>query len=132
MELTKEHFEKTLNQALGKLVTKDDFNHALSKLVTKEGLENTLSKFVTKGYLKQTIKDLLEELKAELASKSEITTLRVDIIELKQLVEKVNKRDLEDSNAFKSLVLGHGRRIAKLEESIGLRVGGEPLADLEV
>lgn len=51
-----------------------------------------------------------------LANQEDFSILKKDIKEIKEIVIRVDKRDLEDSNAFRTMLLDHGIRIKKLEK----------------
>jgi hypothetical protein len=86
MELTKEYFDsqlKTLNNRMDGFPTKAD----LGSLATKQDLES-------------------------LATRDDLRTLKTDLDEIKVQLQKLSKRDLEDSDAFAKDILDLKKRVA--------------------
>ena len=99
MELTKDYFDKQF-KALG------------DKFVSKEHFDKELSKFVTKEYLDKKFDETLEPIK------DGIRDIKNDILDIKETVVRIDKRDLEDSNAFKTIVLNHDKRLKIVEKAL--------------
>lgn len=85
--------------------------------INKDYLEST---FATKEYLESTFatKEYLEE---TFVKKDEFLELKTEVSEIKEIVIRLDKRDKEDSDAFKSMLLEHGIRINKLEKVVGIK-----------
>lgn len=99
LRLNKENFEVYLAEQLKNFATKDD-------LLALEGRMG--EKFVTK--------DDFEYLK------SKINNIEISLTDLNEKVDRIDKRDLEDSHAFASTLVNHGRRIQRLEKIARLKV----------
>lgn len=81
MELTQEY----LNNLFKNLTTKED----LQGLATKEDLQGLATK------------EEVAELRYELTSlRSDVSHILADLAETKETVDRIDKRDLDDSNAF--------------------------------
>lgn len=91
-ELTKEIkeiLEKVLDERLRNVATKDDLQQFITKEDAKAfATKNDLQKFATKD-------DLLE-----FPTKNEFYELKADVAEIKETVARIDKRDLEDTNAL--------------------------------
>ncbi len=95
MELTREHFEQYLEDKLANVATKDD-----------------LKGFATKDDLQQ-LENKVDGMNVTMQG------MRLDLAEVKEKVQAIDRRDLEDSNALASLVMDHERRIHFLEKNTG-------------
>ena len=92
MELTKEYFDsqlEKLNNRMDGFATKVD----LESLATKQDLES-------------------------LATRDDLRTLKTDLDEIKLQLQKLSKRDLEDSDAFAKDILDLKKRVATLERQL--------------
>lgn len=100
MDLTKEYFDEQLNS----LATKNDVT-AINKRIDSLPTHGDLEKFATKD-------DLLE-----LATKNDLASVRSDIAEIKEFVERIDRRTDEDHRAaiHDSADLKH--RVSVLEKS---------------
>jgi hypothetical protein len=109
MELTKEHFD----QQLKSLATKNDVN-AIDQRVDSLPTHKELEKFATKDDLLRfaTKDDLLE-----LATKNDLASVRTDIAEVKELVERIDKRTDEDLRAALHDISDLKGRVSILERS---------------
>ena len=94
MELTQEY----LDSALSKLATKDD----LKTLATNEEL-------IT---LRQEMTSLGHEV---ISLHADIAHVRADLAETKEIVSRVDRRDLEDSNAFAKDILQLQKDVKQLK-----------------
>lgn len=109
MELTKEYFDKQIRS----LVSKEDLDQRLANVATK----NDLERFATKDDLLRfaTKDDLLE-----LATKNDLASVRSDIAEVKELVERIDRRTDEDHRAALHDIDDLKRRVSVLEQSAHL------------
>lgn len=74
---------------------------------------------LTKEYFDKVISTLLtkEEAFGTFATRSELASVKFDLEEVKEIVMRLDKRDREDSNFFRDILLGHEKRITKLEKA---------------
>jgi hypothetical protein len=108
MELTKEYFD----QQLARFATKDDLLElaaktdidTISRRIDGLPAHDDLEPFATKD-------DLLE-----LATKNDLGAVRSDITEVKQLVQRINEREDQDTRAVMRDVADLHRRVAALEQ----------------
>lgn len=68
----------------------------------KKYLEKT---FATKAYAEETF-----------AKKDEFLELKSSLEEVKEIVQRIDRRDKEDSNMFSGIFLNHDQRISRLEQ----------------
>jgi hypothetical protein len=80
-------------------LTKEYFDQQLSQLATKTDLE----RFATKD-------DLLE-----LPTKNELRAVRSDIAEVKELVQRIDEREDQDTRAVLADIVDLKRRVSSLE-----------------
>jgi septal ring factor EnvC (AmiA/AmiB activator) len=52
---------------------------------------------------------------------SQVRSIKTDVLEMKQTVDKLNARDLQDSDAFAKILNQYGNRINRLEKQLKLR-----------
>lgn len=57
-----------------------------------------------------------EALITQLATRVELGGLKLTVDEIKERLEEINKRNLDDGNFFSTILLTHEDRIKKLEE----------------
>lgn len=67
---------------------------------------------LTKEYFDQQLDLKLEPIQ------NDIKTIKNDINEIKDAVIRTDKRDLEDSNLFKTIVLSQNKRLKAVEKSL--------------
>lgn len=92
--------------------------------ITQESLDAALSKLATKDDLKTlATKDELTALRHEVtllgqemtSLRSDISHIRADLAETKELAVRIDKRDLEDSNAFAKDILQLQKDVKQLK-----------------
>ncbi|SRR6266404_325616 len=108
MELTKEYFD----QQVGRFATKED----LLELATKTDIDTVnrrIDDLPTHDDLERlaTKDDLLE-----LATKNDLGAVRSDITEVKELVQRINEREDQDTRAVMRDVADLHRRVTALEK----------------
>ncbi len=134
MELTKEQFDSAISNLANKedlkgFAKRDDFKNFATKAdMTGFAKKDDLKSFATKDDLlglakKNDLKNFAtKDDLAGLATSTQLKGIKLDLEELKELITKIDNRDLEDSNAFRSIVLGHGVSITRLEKKVGIKV----------
>src|SRR5438128_2477108 len=100
MELTKEYFDKHLKQ----LATKTDVE-AINRRIDRLPTHDDLAHFATKD-------DLLQ-----VATHNDIAAVRLDITEVKDLVEIINEREDEDTRAIIRDLSDLKKRVVALEKA---------------
>jgi hypothetical protein len=80
-------------------LTQEHFDQIVQGLATKNNLDGLATKA-----------DLLE-----LATQQDLNSLKRDVTEIKAMVQRIDKRDLEDSNAFAKDLLDLKKRVKSLE-----------------
>ena len=108
MELTQEYFD----QQIRRFATKDD----LLELATKadiEAVNRRIEGLPDHEYLERfaTKDDLLE-----LGTKNDLGAIRSEIAEVKQLIQRINEREDQDTRAVMRDVADLHRRVAALEQ----------------
>ena len=106
--------DKDIQKLKTVFATKDDFKGFATKddlkdFATKDDLKGFATKDDLKGF---ATKDDFEYLKVKVSNIESI------VIKLDEKIEKIDKRDFEDSSALASTVLDHDRRIKVLERYI--------------
>lgn len=110
MELTKEYFD----QKLEGFVTKQYFEEYLNKT-----LDNKLAPIKEDiGSLKEDVGSLNEDFGS---LKVKVNSIEIDVKEIREKVNRIDQRDLEDSNAFARTVVLHDTRISKIERKLKIR-----------
>jgi hypothetical protein len=84
-------------------LTKEYFDEKLSQLVSKEDLDQKLEGVATKD-------DLLQ-----VATHNDIAAVRLDISEVKDLVDLINDREDQDTRAVMGDIVDLNRRVSALE-----------------
>ena len=104
MALTKEYFDKQFESLGNQFVAKEYFDKQFKTLGDK---------FVTKEYFDQ---HLASEFQKNLEPiREDIRDIKNDVLDIKETVVRIDKRDLEDSNALAKLYLNHDKRLKILE-----------------
>jgi hypothetical protein len=106
MELTKEYFDEKLNS----LVTKEYF---------EQRLEEKISHLVTKDYFDETLELRLEKKLDPI--RNDIRDIKLDLSEVKETVEKIDKRDREDSDLLAKTYVNHDLRLNRIEKALNLK-----------
>lgn len=83
-------------------LTQEHFDQVVQGLATKKDLEGLATK-----------DNLLE-----LATQQDFNSLKRDVTEIKAMVQRIDKRDLEDSDAFAKDLLDLKKRVATLERQL--------------
>ena len=118
MELTREYFDKQI----GSLASKNDIDK-LNQRVDGLPAHKDLANFATKDDLKKfaTKDDLLrfatKDDLLELATKNDLGSVRSDIAEVKQLVQRIAEREDQDTRAILHDVADLRKRVTALERS---------------
>lgn len=115
MELTQEYFDHVIKG----LATKQD----LEALATKEEVKGLATKdeiLQLEGRLNERIIALDERID-ELPTRQEFRTLQAQLTEVQGTVDRINERDLNDSDAFASTFVKHDQRITKIEKQLKLK-----------
>ena len=99
MEINKEYLENTFT-------TSKYLDEKLSDFATKDYLDKKLYDFATKDYLDENF-----------ASKTSLKEVKTTVDEIKEIVDRLDKRDREDSDFFSKMLINHDKRIAKLEKA---------------
>jgi hypothetical protein len=95
MELTKEYFEQYLEQRLSLLPSKEDF---------------------------EALKSDVADLKTEVAGLStEISAVTAMVTDINEAVHRIDKRDVEDSDAHAKNFVNHEHRIIRIEKQLKLK-----------
>ncbi|MCA1622473.1 MAG: hypothetical protein LC768_01910 [Acidobacteria bacterium] len=81
-------------------LTKEYFDQQLGNLARKEDLESLASK------------NDLEQIK------DDIRAIKTDMVEVKQVLSDIDKRDKEDSDAFAKTLVRHDERLTSVEQDI--------------
>jgi hypothetical protein len=91
--------------------------------LTKEYFDQVIGGLATKGGLK-TLSDRMNSFEAkldELPTRTEFKALETKVDEIKETVQRIDRRDLEDSDAFAKDLVKHDRRITRLEKHLSLK-----------
>lgn len=108
MELTKEHFEKHLKGQL------DPLKIDVADLKTD----------VTG--LKTDVADLKSDstgLKSDIDSiKVQVNSIAIDLTAVRETVDRIDKRDLDDSDALSSTYVDHDNRLKVIEKKLNIKV----------
>jgi hypothetical protein len=93
------------------VLTKEFFVEQIGKLVTKKDFEEQLKELVTKRDLTRGLEPII----------SDISILKLGVKELNEKVDRIDKRDKEDSNAFAKDIVQ--KDVKKLKRLVHLPVG---------
>jgi len=86
-------------------LTKEYFDQIVQGLATKKDLEN----FATKDDL------------GTLPSREEFKALQTSVDEIRETVDRIDKRDVEDSDAHAKNYVNHEHRITRIEKQLKLK-----------
>jgi hypothetical protein len=95
------------------VLTKEFFVEQIGKLVTKKDFEEQLKELVTKRDLTRGLEPII----------SDISILKLGVKELNEKVDRIDKRDKEDSNAFAKDIVQLQKDVKKLKRLVHLPVG---------
>ena len=111
MELTKEYFDQKFGEQAEKFVTKEYFD--------KKFLDHT--EYFDKKFDEQS-KSLDKKFEENLEPiRNDIRDIKQDLGEVKELVQKIDKRDQEDANALAKSFVDHDTRLMKVEKMVGIK-----------
>lgn len=79
-------------------------------MLTESDFQNLQDIFPTKEYLDQKFEHELSPIKEDIRS------IKIDIKEVREIVSKIDTRDLEDSNMLTGIAMDHERRLKILEK----------------
>lgn len=113
MELTREYFDKKFAEQAESFVAKEYFDDKFSTLVTKI---DSVSEEV--GVIKEDI----SEIKTDVGDlKTVYKSMELDLKDVKEIVNKIDKRDLEDSNLLAKSYVDHDNRLKVIEKTLGIK-----------
>ena len=100
MELTKEHFEKFLKDQL------DPIRTDVGSLKTDVGTLKTNVDLLTIGHESLTV---------------QINSIALDLADVKETVERIDKRDIDDSNLLSRSFVDHDNRLRVIEKRLDIK-----------